>query len=77
MFQPADLADGRITGVEALLRWTSEELGSIPPSVFIPLAEEAGQIVEIGEYVLARACATLARWRTAGLSDVVMAVNLR
>ena len=77
VFQPKQtLADGRITGVEALLRWTSEELGSIPPSVFIPLAEEAGQIVEIGEYVLARACATLARWRTAGLSDVVMAVNL-
>ncbi|HEX7111672.1 MAG TPA: EAL domain-containing protein [Mizugakiibacter sp.] len=77
VYQPKQsLSDGRITGVEALLRWQSEDLGEIPPSEFIPLAEETGQIVEIGEFVLGMACAELARWRGAGLRDLVMAVNL-
>ncbi|TDR48872.1 diguanylate cyclase/phosphodiesterase with PAS/PAC sensor(s) [Tahibacter aquaticus] len=77
VFQPKlSLSEARIVGVEALLRWHSEDLGEISPGVFIPLAEEAGLIIDIGEFVLDRACATLARWREQGISDVVMAVNL-
>ncbi|MFC3129701.1 putative bifunctional diguanylate cyclase/phosphodiesterase [Coralloluteibacterium stylophorae] len=77
VFQPRmSLVDGRITGVEALLRWHSAELGDIPPSVFIPLAEESGQILRLGEWVLREACGTLARWRQHGLTDIAMAVNV-
>ena len=76
-FQPQlSLADGRITGVEALLRWTSPEYGEIPPSQFIPLAEETGLILEIGEWALREACSTLARWRPHGLEDLAIAVNV-
>ncbi|WP_313912630.1 EAL domain-containing protein [Tahibacter sp.] len=77
VFQPKlSLTEGRIVGVEALLRWHSEDLGEISPALFIPLAEEAGLIIDIGEFVLSRACATLARWREQGIDDVVMAVNV-
>ncbi|MEO8672123.1 MAG: EAL domain-containing protein [Tahibacter sp.] len=77
VFQPKlSLAEARITGVEALLRWHSEELGEISPVTFIPLAEESGLIIEIGEFVLNSACATLARWRDSGIRDLVMAVNV-
>ena len=77
VYQPKlNLAENRITGVEALLRWHSEEFGSIPPSLFIPLAEEIGLISTLGEFVIERACAELAAWRAAGLTDVTMAVNL-
>jgi diguanylate cyclase (GGDEF)-like protein/PAS domain S-box-containing protein len=77
VFQPKlALVGERIVGVEALLRWHSEDLGEISPSVFIPLAEEAGMIIDIGEFVLSRACATLARWRLQDVDDVVMAVNV-
>jgi len=77
MFQPKlSLQDGRITGVEALLRWQSDELGPVSPAVFVPLAEETGLIVTIGEWVLREACMTLARWRRAGCNDLVMAVNI-
>jgi EAL domain-containing protein (putative c-di-GMP-specific phosphodiesterase class I) len=58
------------------LRWTSIEHGEIPPSVFIPLAEESGLILEIGEWVLREACLTLHRWRQHGLSDLNIAVNM-
>ena len=76
-FQPQlSLADGRITGVEALLRWSSPEYGEIPPSQFIPLAEETGLILEIGEWALREACSTLARWRPHGLEDLAIAVNV-
>ena len=70
------LESSRITGVEALLRWTSDEHGEIPPSKFIPLAEESGQILEIGEWVLREACLTLHRWRQHGLADLNIAVNM-
>ena len=76
-YQPqVSLVDGRITGVEALLRWHSPELGDIPPTQFIPLAEEGGTILAIGEWVLREACRTLADWRQAGQHDVAMAVNV-
>jgi EAL domain-containing protein (putative c-di-GMP-specific phosphodiesterase class I) len=77
VYQPKlALADDRIVGAEALLRWHSRELGEVPPAVFVPLAEETGLIVEIGEFVLRRACADLAIWRRAGLRELTMAVNL-
>ena len=77
VYQPRLALDGsRITGVEALLRWTSRKHGEIPPSEFIPLAEESGLILEIGEWVLREACLTLHRWRQHGLADLKMAVNM-
>lgn len=65
-----------ITGMEALLRWHSSELGEVPPSVFIPLAEETGQIHEISAYVFATACADLRRFREGGHRNLTMAINL-
>jgi len=71
-----DLGDGRIRGAEALLRWTSAELGPVSPTEFIPLAERAGLIGAIGEWVLRHTCEQLAAWRHAGLPPVRIAVNL-
>ncbi|WP_460758697.1 EAL domain-containing protein [Lysobacter fragariae] len=77
VFQPRlSLTQHRITGVEALLRWHSIEYGLISPDVFIPLAEESGLILEIGEWAMREACATLQAWRAGGLTDVSMAVNV-
>ena len=67
-YQPRmSLADSRITGVEALLRWSSDEHGEVPPADFIPLAEESGLILEIGEWVLREACLMLGRWQQHGM----------
>ena len=77
VFQPKlSLPQARITGVEALLRRTSPEYGEIPPAQFIPLAEESGLILEIGEWALREACHTLQRWRAHGLDRLTMAVNV-
>jgi diguanylate cyclase (GGDEF)-like protein/PAS domain S-box-containing protein len=77
VFQPQlSLSHARITGVEALLRWNSAEHGEIPPAQFIPLAEESGLILEIGEWALREACFTLKRWRQHGLDRLSMAVNV-
>ncbi|HEX7348833.1 MAG TPA: EAL domain-containing protein [Rhodanobacteraceae bacterium] len=70
------LRDGTVTGMEALLRWHSPELGEIPPSVFIPLAEETGQIHDISAYVFSTACADLRRFRDSGHANLTMAINL-
>jgi diguanylate cyclase (GGDEF)-like protein/PAS domain S-box-containing protein len=67
---------GEITGVEALLRWNSPQLGSVSPAQFIPLAEETGLIVPIGRWVLRTACEQNVAWRKAGLPPVKMCVNL-
>lgn len=72
VFQPfLDLDGSRITGFEALLRWQHPERGLVPPSEFIPIAEETGLIHEIGEWVIRRACATVAKWP----DDIRVAVN--
>jgi predicted signal transduction protein with EAL and GGDEF domain len=71
-----DLKSGRITGVEALLRWSNAELGSVSPATFIPVAEETGLIVHIGRWVLKTACLQNVAWQRAGLPPINMAVNL-
>ena len=66
-YQPEiELESTRIVGVEALLRWNSEKLGSVPPARFIPIAESTGLISELGEFVLREACGQTARWRDSG-----------
>ena len=76
-YQPqVALQSGRIVGVEALIRWNSESEGLISPADFIPLAEELGLIVPIGEWVLRTACAQMHAWQTAGLPKISIAVNL-
>ena len=77
VYQPRmALADGRITGVEALLRWHSAELGEISPITFIPLAEESGLVLPIGEWVMQEACETLKRWRSQGLTEISIGINV-
>jgi diguanylate cyclase (GGDEF)-like protein len=72
-FQPlVDLRTGRVTACEALLRWVHPQRGNVPPSVFIPVAEETGLIVPLGEWVLEHACNEAATWPDA----VKVAVNL-
>lgn len=76
-YQPQiDIADLQVVGAEALLRWTSAELGSVSPIDFIPLAEEIGLIVPIGNWVLKTACEQLAQWNDAGINLPRLAVNI-
>ena len=76
-YQPQfDVLTGGVSGMEALLRWTNEELGSIGPTEFIPVAEETGLILEIGEWVLRTACSQAKAWSDEGLPVVRMAVNV-
>ncbi len=77
VFQPKmALGDNRVTGVEALLRWRNPELGPISPATFIPIAEETGLIIQIGEWVLREACVQVQRWARAGLVAPRVAVNV-
>jgi diguanylate cyclase (GGDEF)-like protein len=71
-----DFKTGLITGVEALLRWKNPSLGSITPTIFIPVAEETGLIVPIGRWVMKTACAQNVAWQREGLPPICMAVNL-
>ncbi|WP_080818932.1 putative bifunctional diguanylate cyclase/phosphodiesterase [Agrobacterium deltaense] len=76
-FQPqVDLFSGRISGVEALVRWQHPAEGLLSPAEFIGLAEETGLIVELGESILKKACRQAQAWAAAGLSPVKMAVNI-
>ena len=76
-YQPKiDLTTGLIEGFEALLRWQDSEEGLVPPSVFIPLLERSGAIVDVGAWVLLQAAHDIHQWRDAGLPDVRVAVNV-
>jgi predicted signal transduction protein with EAL and GGDEF domain len=76
-YQPrVDIATGAIHGAEALVRWDHPTLGSIPPSDFVPIAEETGLITIIGEWVLETACRQVQAWDAAGMPPITMAVNV-
>nr|WP_315257293.1 EAL domain-containing protein [uncultured Duganella sp.] len=76
-YQPqVSLKTGRIIGAEALLRWSTPELGVVSPAEFIPAAEESGLIIQIGDWVLRQAVRQARAWLDAGLPPLVMAVNL-
>jgi diguanylate cyclase (GGDEF)-like protein/PAS domain S-box-containing protein len=76
-YQPKiDIASGKVCGLEALLRWQSPEHGLVSPAKFIPLLEETGLIVPVGEWVTRASCAQLQAWRKAGLSLMPVAINL-
>ena len=77
VYQPQiSYRDHRVVGVEALLRWQHPEHGLVPPDLFIPLAEQNGTIIPIGEWVLDQACRQLREWHDQGFTSLRMAVNL-
>ncbi|MCW2244426.1 diguanylate cyclase (GGDEF)-like protein/PAS domain S-box-containing protein [Azospirillum fermentarium] len=71
-----DVRSGRVLGAEALLRWTSAELGPVPPDQFIPMAEATGLIIPIGAWVIETVCRDLAAWRARGIRTGRIAVNV-
>jgi diguanylate cyclase (GGDEF)-like protein len=76
LYQPkVDLRSGKVIGAEALMRWQHPEMGMISPADFIPIAEENGLIVELGEWALVTACNQLSRWEQQGF-DLAVSVNL-
>jgi len=76
-FQPKiDIQNGGVVGVEALARWFHPTEGMITPGEFIPVAEETGLILQIGEWVLKTACEQVERWRAEGLAHIALSVNL-
>jgi EAL domain-containing protein (putative c-di-GMP-specific phosphodiesterase class I) len=77
LYQPKiELATGRTSGFEALLRWRDSELGAVPPARFVPLAEELGLINDISRWVLNEVCSQSRRWEQAGVAPLPIAVNL-
>lgn len=76
-FQPiVDLASGRVAAAEALVRWQDPDRGLVMPCQFIPIAEETGLIIPLGNWVLLHACQQAMVWRAQGLGDIPVAVNL-
>jgi EAL domain-containing protein (putative c-di-GMP-specific phosphodiesterase class I) len=76
-YQPkVSLASGKLTSVEALIRWNDPRTGLVPPGRFIPILEETGLIYEVGRWALHKAIEDYLRWRTTGLSAVRIAVNV-
>ena len=76
-YQPKlDLATGKVVGVEALMRWNHPTRGMIPPDTFIPVAEETGMILPLGDWIIRVACKQLADWAQQGLGHLTIAVNV-
>jgi diguanylate cyclase (GGDEF)-like protein len=76
-YQPiVNAIDGRMTGVEALARWTHPSRGAVAPAVFIPFAEQSGQIVELGRWVLEQACRDRHQWQQHSEAEIAMSVNV-
>lgn len=76
-YQPfIDVRTGEITGMEALLRWHHAELGMVSPDDFIPVAEETGLIIQIGEWVIRKACSQIHEWQMMGVGMVPVSINL-
>jgi diguanylate cyclase (GGDEF)-like protein len=76
-YQPiVETANGRLTSVEALLRWTHPSRGAVSPTVFIPFAEQSGQIIELGRWVLEQACRDRQTWQSRGADEIGMSVNV-
>lgn len=76
-YQPKlEFSSGKIVGVEALLRWNNPELGAVSPIRFIPILEDNGMILEVGNWVLRTACQQLRQWQNEGMQTLGMAVNL-
>ncbi|MDG9979881.1 putative bifunctional diguanylate cyclase/phosphodiesterase [Ectopseudomonas oleovorans] len=77
VYQPqVDYRDHRVVGVEALLRWQHPQHGFVPPDLFIPLAEQNGTIIPIGEWILDQTCRQLREWHDQGFGELRMAINL-
>ena len=77
LYQPKiNIKTGEVAGMEALLRWNSPELGLVMPNDFIPIAEESGSILQIGEWVLREACRQTREWQVSGLKELIVSVNL-
>jgi diguanylate cyclase (GGDEF)-like protein len=76
-YQPkADVGTGQITGVEALMRWQHPELGLVPPSEFIPIAEEMHILDELGRWAIGEACRQARKWQETGLPPIIVSVNV-
>jgi lactose/cellobiose-specific phosphotransferase system IIC component len=75
-YQPKHALDGRVVGVEALLRWHHRRYGDLPPAMAISLAEDSGDIHKLGRWMLEQACACKARWNRQGFNRISMAVNV-
>lgn len=76
-YQAQVTADGQLTGVEVLVRWMHPQRGMVSPAEFIPLAEDTGLILPLGQWVLETACAQLARWASRpGMAQLTVAVNV-
>jgi diguanylate cyclase (GGDEF)-like protein len=76
-YQPkVDIGSGEVHGLEALLRWRDIEEGLVPPSLFVPLLERSGAIVDVGEWVVRQAVRDIDTWMKAGLADIRVAVNV-
>jgi diguanylate cyclase (GGDEF)-like protein len=76
-YQPiVNAADGRVAAVEALLRWTHPGRGPVPPTICIPFAEQSGEIIELGRFVLEQACTDLQQWQQDSSIEIAISVNV-